>query len=262
MSRLPRAPASRSYSRLLYCVAVRRNSSTTDSESGARPRFVCRMTPVALMTGCSECARIRSTHSAIVPSISPTERTATTLAASSPAMRPRRSASTARATSTTTLRSTRFESAARRGWRSNSSTEGIWRRSSACSAEIARLARASMATFQHRADGRAMPGACLWEQEGENGPEGCRMRTGENVKGLTPSLCTSSIVVRIRIAVRGAPPHMATIDEDLATVEKDIRQLKVEYDQYLGGGRKRPPSEIEWRIDLLLKRYAEQVDAP
>ncbi len=31
-----------------------------------------------------------------------------------------------------------------------------------------------------------MPGACLWEQEGENGPEGCRMRTGENVKGLTP----------------------------------------------------------------------------
>jgi len=31
-----------------------------------------------------------------------------------------------------------------------------------------------------------MPGACLWEQEGENGPEGCRMRIGENVKGLTP----------------------------------------------------------------------------
>src|SRR2546427_12934659 len=31
-----------------------------------------------------------------------------------------------------------FESAARRGWRSNSSTEGNWRRSSACSAEIAR----------------------------------------------------------------------------------------------------------------------------
>jgi len=51
---------------------------------------------------------------------------------------------------------------------------------------------------------------------------------------------------------------MATIDEDLATVEKDIRQLKVEYDQYFGGGRKRPPSEIEWRIDLLLKRYAER----
>src|SRR5260370_7793957 len=51
---------------------------------------------------------------------------------------------------------------------------------------------------------------------------------------------------------------MATIDEELATLEKDIRQLKVEYDQYFGGGRKRPPSEIEWRVDLLIKRYAER----
>jgi hypothetical protein len=51
---------------------------------------------------------------------------------------------------------------------------------------------------------------------------------------------------------------MATIDEELATLEKDIRQLKVEYDQYFGGGRKRPPTEIEWRIDLLIKRYAER----
>jgi hypothetical protein len=58
--------------------------------------------------------------------------------------------------------------------------------------------------------------------------------------------------------VRGFPPRMATIDEELATLEKDIRQLKVEYDQYFGGGRKRPPTEIEWRIDLLIKRYAER----
>lgn len=51
---------------------------------------------------------------------------------------------------------------------------------------------------------------------------------------------------------------MATIDEDLANLEKDLRQLKVEYDQYFGGGRKRPPAEIEWRIDLMIKRYAER----
>src|SRR5712664_1856214 len=50
---------------------------------------------------------------------------------------------------------------------------------------------------------------------------------------------------------------MATIDEELATLEKDIRQLKVEYDQYFGGGRKRPPTEIEWRIDMMVKRYEE-----
>jgi hypothetical protein len=51
---------------------------------------------------------------------------------------------------------------------------------------------------------------------------------------------------------------MATIDEELGQLERDIRQLKIEYDQYFGGGRKRPPTEIEWRIDLTVKRYAER----
>jgi hypothetical protein len=51
---------------------------------------------------------------------------------------------------------------------------------------------------------------------------------------------------------------MATIDEDLAQLERDIRQLKIEYDQYFGGGRKRPPTEIEWRIELMVKRYGER----
>jgi hypothetical protein len=58
--------------------------------------------------------------------------------------------------------------------------------------------------------------------------------------------------------VRGVPPLMATIDEELGTLERDIRQLKIEYDQYFGGGRKRPPTEIEWRIDQIVKRYAER----
>jgi hypothetical protein len=52
--------------------------------------------------------------------------------------------------------------------------------------------------------------------------------------------------------------RMATIDEDLAQIEKDIRQLKIEYDQFFGGGRKKPPTDIEWRVDLLVKRYNER----
>ena len=51
---------------------------------------------------------------------------------------------------------------------------------------------------------------------------------------------------------------MASIDEELGQLERDIRQLKIEYDQYFGGGRKRPPTEIEWRIELVVKRYAER----
>jgi hypothetical protein len=59
--------------------------------------------------------------------------------------------------------------------------------------------------------------------------------------------------------MEGAPQAMAaTIDDDLAQIERDIRQLKIEYDQFFGGGRKRPPTEIEWRIDLMIKRYAER----
>jgi len=51
---------------------------------------------------------------------------------------------------------------------------------------------------------------------------------------------------------------MASIEEELGQLERDIRQLKIEYDQYFGGGRKRPPTEIEWRIELVVKRYAER----
>jgi hypothetical protein len=51
---------------------------------------------------------------------------------------------------------------------------------------------------------------------------------------------------------------MATIDEELAQMERDIRQLKIEYDMFFGGGRKRPPTEVEWRIELIVKRYAER----
>lgn len=47
-------------------------------------------------------------------------------------------------------------------------------------------------------------------------------------------------------------------DEDLSRLERDIRQLKIEFDQYFGGGRKRPPSEIEWRIEQVIKRYGDR----
>src|SRR5271169_5692872 len=49
-----------------------------------------------------------------------------------------------------------------------------------------------------------------------------------------------------------------TVDEDLAQLERDIRQLKIEYEQYFGGGKARPPSDIEWRIDTLIKRYSDR----
>ncbi len=49
-----------------------------------------------------------------------------------------------------------------------------------------------------------------------------------------------------------------TTDEDLNQLAKDVRQLKIEYEQYFGGGRSRPPTDVEWRIEQLVKRYAER----
>jgi hypothetical protein len=48
------------------------------------------------------------------------------------------------------------------------------------------------------------------------------------------------------------------IDEDLIRLEADIRQLKIQYEQYFGGGRKRPPTDMEWRIDQTMKRYGDR----
>jgi hypothetical protein len=51
---------------------------------------------------------------------------------------------------------------------------------------------------------------------------------------------------------------MATIDDDLGQLERDIRALKIEYEQFFGGGRKRPPSDTQWRVEQMIKRYGDR----
>ncbi|HEY7825577.1 MAG TPA: MXAN_5187 C-terminal domain-containing protein [Candidatus Acidoferrales bacterium] len=51
---------------------------------------------------------------------------------------------------------------------------------------------------------------------------------------------------------------MATIDEELSQIERDIRTLKIEYEQYFGGGRSRPPADTQWRVESLMRRYNER----
>ncbi len=48
-----------------------------------------------------------------------------------------------------------------------------------------------------------------------------------------------------------------TIDEELSVLEDQVRRLKVEYDIFFGGGSKKPPTEIEWKVKNLLKKYAD-----
>ena len=48
------------------------------------------------------------------------------------------------------------------------------------------------------------------------------------------------------------------VDDDLKRLESDIRQFKIEYEQFFGGGRKRPPNDTEWRIERVLQRYGDR----
>jgi hypothetical protein len=51
---------------------------------------------------------------------------------------------------------------------------------------------------------------------------------------------------------------MAAIDDELGQIEKDIRRLKIEYEQFFGGGRARPPADTQWRLESMMKRYGDR----
>jgi len=47
------------------------------------------------------------------------------------------------------------------------------------------------------------------------------------------------------------------IDEELSVLEDQLRRLKIEYDMYFGGGAKKPPTDVEWKVKNLLKKYSD-----
>lgn len=48
-----------------------------------------------------------------------------------------------------------------------------------------------------------------------------------------------------------------TIDEELNQLDDYVRRLKIEYDIYFGGGSKKPPADVEWRVQNLLRKYTD-----
>ena len=48
-----------------------------------------------------------------------------------------------------------------------------------------------------------------------------------------------------------------TVDEELSLLEDHVRRLKVEYDIYFGGGSKKPPADIEWKVRNLLRKFTD-----
>jgi hypothetical protein len=54
--------------------------------------------------------------------------------------------------------------------------------------------------------------------------------------------------------LKGLP---VTVDEELSMLEDSLRRLKIEFDVYFGGGSKKPPTDLEWRVQSLIKKYNE-----
>jgi hypothetical protein len=48
-----------------------------------------------------------------------------------------------------------------------------------------------------------------------------------------------------------------TIDEELNVLETQLRRLKIEYEVYFSNPTKRPPTDIEWKVLSLLRKFSD-----
>ena len=48
-----------------------------------------------------------------------------------------------------------------------------------------------------------------------------------------------------------------TIDEELNLLDSNIRRLKIEYEIFFNNPTKRPPTEIEWKVLNLLRKFSD-----
>ena len=48
-----------------------------------------------------------------------------------------------------------------------------------------------------------------------------------------------------------------TIDEELALLEDHVRRLKVEYEIYFNGGSRKAPTDLDWRVQGMIKKYSD-----
>src|SRR5687768_1987166 len=48
-----------------------------------------------------------------------------------------------------------------------------------------------------------------------------------------------------------------TVEEELTQLEEQVRRLKIEFEVYFNGGRDRPPTDLQWRVEAQVKKYNE-----
>jgi hypothetical protein len=48
-----------------------------------------------------------------------------------------------------------------------------------------------------------------------------------------------------------------TTDEELNVLDDNVRRLKIEFDVFFGGGSKKPPNDLEWKVQTTIKRFSD-----
>ena len=48
-----------------------------------------------------------------------------------------------------------------------------------------------------------------------------------------------------------------TVDEELTLLESHLRRLKIEYEIYFNSPQKKPPSDLEWKVLALLRKFSD-----
>jgi hypothetical protein len=48
-----------------------------------------------------------------------------------------------------------------------------------------------------------------------------------------------------------------TIDEELTVLETQLRRLKIEYEMYFNNPTKKPPTDVEWKVLSLLRKFSD-----
>jgi hypothetical protein len=50
---------------------------------------------------------------------------------------------------------------------------------------------------------------------------------------------------------------LVTTDEELTVLETQLRRLKIEYEVYFSNPTKRPPTDVEWKVLSLLRKFSD-----
>ena len=61
----------------------------------------------------------------------------------------------------------------------------------------------------------------------------------------------------MRPAPLGGREEAMTVDEELNVLETQLRRLKIEYEIFFSNPQKKPPSDIEWKVLTLLRKFSD-----